>query len=248
MLQKISTHNKLVKYAICIIAVVLLMILIVISYNHYQYKYSPMNKYGFMCKVVEGNIVIVNARKDLTEIVIPAEINGKSVIGIGASAFAGSNSLTSVTLPDSITYIDDLAFQNCNNLSTIQISKNLLHIGLGSFSGCHSLKAISLPNTVTSISSLAFNECSNLESIRIPDKVTRINNGTFKGCKKLSYVSIPKNMANIADNAFENCSALDELFYRGSSDEWHRSNMFYNMGPLFKVNCADGKFFSKFEQ
>ncbi len=248
MSQKNKTQNKAIKYTIWISAIILLIALIVLSYTHYQYKYKPLHEYGFMCEIVEGGLEIVNARKDLTEVDIPDEINGKAVVGIGPSAFSGCNELASVTLPDGIMYIGESAFQNCAKLSTIKLSANLTRIGLGAFHNCSSLKTISLPNTLTSIGSLAFSGCSRLEAIRIPDKITQINNATFKNCTKLTNVSIPRNMANISDNAFDNCSSLEELNYRGTSNEWHGSNMFFNMGPLFKVSCSDGKYFPKFDR
>src|SRR5580698_1276457 len=49
-------------------------------------------------------------------VTIPTNINGLTVTSIGASAFAGA-SLTSVTIPDSVTSIGPGAFQECSSLS-----------------------------------------------------------------------------------------------------------------------------------
>ncbi len=49
-------------------------------------------------------------------VVIPAEINGKPVTAIGEGAFSGWTSLTSVTIPDSVTEIEWNAFYGCDYL------------------------------------------------------------------------------------------------------------------------------------
>ncbi len=72
----------------------------------------------------------------ITELKIPAEIDGEKITAIGDSAFSGRSSLTSIEIPDSVTSIGDSAF-----------------------SGCDSLTSIEIPNGVTSISALAFGAC-----------------------------------------------------------------------------------------
>ncbi|MBO7068355.1 MAG: leucine-rich repeat domain-containing protein [Bacteroidaceae bacterium] len=97
-------------------------------------------------------------------VIIPSTVtyNDKtySVSGIGNFAFDGCSSLTSVTIPNSMTIIGNRAF-----------------------SGCSSLTSISIPNSVTSIGEAAFSDCSGLTSITIPNSVTIIGeyNQEIKG-------------------------------------------------------------------
>ena len=51
-------------------------------------------------------------------------------------------SLTSITLPDSITYIDKFAFQDCFNLQSINIPDGVEDIRYGAFEDCGSLKTM----------------------------------------------------------------------------------------------------------
>ena len=51
----------------------------------------------------DGNITITEFTGSETEVVIPSEIDGKSVTKIGHDAFYDCTSLTSVTIPDSVT-------------------------------------------------------------------------------------------------------------------------------------------------
>lgn len=60
--------------------------------------------------------------KDKTELIIPSEINGVKITAIGDCAFGWCTSLTGITLPDSVTYIGNDAFQDCNKLEKIDFN------------------------------------------------------------------------------------------------------------------------------
>ena len=127
-----------------------------------------------------------------TNIVIPSEYQGLPVIGIGNRAFYGCTSLTSITIPDSVTSIGDSAFSNCPALTNVTIG-----------------------NSVTSIGICAFIGCSALTNITIPDSVTSIGEGAFSHCSSLTSINIPYGVTNIADYAFENCTSC--LLYTSPS-------------------------------
>jgi hypothetical protein len=55
---------------------------------------------------------------------------------IGEDAFCGCSSLTSITIPSSVTEIGDYAFYGCSKLSSITIPPLLTEIGEGAFDGC----------------------------------------------------------------------------------------------------------------
>lgn len=54
-----------------------------------------------------------------TEIVIPSQYNGLPVTGIFEQAFAGTNDLASIEIPDSVTSIGNYAFYNCSSLTSV---------------------------------------------------------------------------------------------------------------------------------
>ena len=56
---------------------------------------------------------------------------------IGDSAFWSCNSLTSLTIPDSVTTIGDSAFAWCKSLTSVTIGKSVSEIGRAAFNGCN---------------------------------------------------------------------------------------------------------------
>ena len=64
---------------------------------------------------------------------------------INNSAFRDCINLTSITIPDSVTSIGDYAFSNCSGLTSITIPDSVTSIGSSAFSGCSSLEAITIP-------------------------------------------------------------------------------------------------------
>ncbi|MCL1795282.1 MAG: leucine-rich repeat domain-containing protein [Clostridia bacterium] len=77
-----------------------------------QWKYVPADGGATITGYVEG---------PAGDLVIPGELDGVPVTGIGDWVFAGCTGLTSVTLPEGLTYLGDYAFASCPNLTDIII-------------------------------------------------------------------------------------------------------------------------------
>ena len=129
-----------------------------------------------------------------------------SVISIRDHAFWACTSLTSVTIPNSITTIGEGAFSSCTSLPSISIPNSVHSIGKNAFELCHNLASVTIPNSVTSIGDTAFAWCTNLTSITIPNSITKIGAYTFAGCDSLASVTIPYSVTTIGDYAFYWCS------------------------------------------
>ena len=114
---------------------------------------------------------------NLSQIVIPEEINGQPITSIGSSAFEGCNRLTSVVIPDSVTSIGYQAFYSCYSLTSVLIGGSVTSIGSSAFEGCNRLTSVVIPDSVTSIDSSAFSGCSSLTSVLIGGSVTSIGYG-----------------------------------------------------------------------
>ena len=131
-----------------------------------------------------------------------------NVIRIHAWAFSDCSSLTSITIPNSVTSIGDHAFDGCSSLTSVTIPNSVTSIANRCFQDCSSLTSITIPNSVTSIEDRAFYRCSSLTSITIPNSVTSIGGGAFKSCSSLT--SIVVKSGNTAYDSRENCNAIIE--------------------------------------
>ena len=109
---------------------------------------------------------------------------------------SGVTSLTSITLPDSVTSIGDGAFSYCKNLTSVTIPNSVTSIGSSAFYGCTSLTSVTIPDSVTSIGWHAFESCTSLTSITIPNSVTSIGYQAFYSCDNLTNITVNNNNNN----------------------------------------------------
>ena len=154
-----------------------------------------------------------------TVVVIPSKINGFTVETIGHGAFERS-AVTSVTIPDSVTFISDSAFAYCSSLTNISIPNSVTAIGSFAFEGCTKLESITLPSSLLTISEFLFYDCSQLTTIHIPDSVSSIRQYAFYNCGKLETIRIPVSVTSIGSYAFDDCPSSMTVTYSGSKKQW----------------------------
>lgn len=90
---------------------------------------------------------------------------GNAVTSIGEAAFQDCQSLTSITIPESVERFGDEAFNNCASLKSINIPESVKSIGVAAFQICQSLTSMTIPESVASIGFTAFLFCDNLKSL-----------------------------------------------------------------------------------
>lgn len=120
----------------------------------------------------------------------------------------GSACTGSVTIPESVVCIGDMAFSNCRAMTSVYVPSNVKTIGAGSFSNCTSLKEIKMEDGIESIGYQAFYACSALTRVTVPDSVDTIGGSAFTICEKLEYVKLPEGLTAISNSMFSSCSAL----------------------------------------
>ena len=175
-------------------------------------------KDGIRYSVYNKDSVYVCSNNYSGDIVIPetvVAVNNFTVYSIGISAFSGY-SITSITIPNSVTSIGHLAFYNCSSLSSVTISNSVTSIGGYAFGGCNSLTSVTIPNSVTNIGEATFANCSGLTSVTIPNSVTNIGNNAFYRCSSLTSVIISNSVTSISKIAFSNCENLKQIICLGT--------------------------------
>ena len=153
-------------------------------------------------------------------IVIPSSYNGLPIANIGDSAFDNYTSLTSITIPDSVTSIGNYAFLGCTSLTSITIPDSVTSIGDRAFRACVSLTSVTIPNSVTSIGDYTFEVCTSLTNVTVGNSIKSIGDSVFSGCVSLTSVTIPDSVTRIGDSTFKNCTSLKDVYYTGTEAEW----------------------------
>ncbi len=158
-----------------------------------------------------GTVEITGYHGTDSEVVIPAELDGKEVNSIGRCVFGyGNSTVNSVIIPDSVTTIRNYAFNNCISLRSVTLPDSITMIDSGVFWDCINLESITLPDGITCIMDYAFENCSSLSSVIIPDSVTEIGK-SFQDCSSLKSIVLPDSITMIDGPAFRGCSALESI-------------------------------------
>ena len=134
-----------------------------------------------------------------------------NVTEIEEIAFNSCQNLTSVMLPEGLTRISPSAFSRCTSLTGITIPKSVTRIDGAAFQHCSSLTEMILPEGITEIAMLTFGHCKNLSDIVIPESVTKIGDSALNQCESLKSIVLPENLTEIGDYAFLNCYDLTSV-------------------------------------
>lgn len=169
---------------------------------------------GFL--YLDNYLVAVNN----TEIPYECKLYSKTKL-IAEKIFYNIDSITKITMPDTVEYINDSAFYDCNNLQAIHLSDNLKNIGEYAFYGCSALSDINIPENVTLISEKTFSNCSSLESVVLNEGLCKIEGMAFASTPALTEIHIPQTVTTLASDAFKS-SGITDIHYGDSKAQWKR--------------------------
>ena len=116
----------------------------------------------FIYNTINGVVRIERYTGTNSVIDIPKTINNKSVSIVGARTFENCTNITSITIPEDVSSLEEFAFFNCKNLTTINIPSSVTNIGNSTFLFCNKLSDINIPDVVTNIGEQAFGSCKTL--------------------------------------------------------------------------------------
>eukprot|EP00980_Cylindrotheca_fusiformis_P004539 scaffold965_cov93-Cylindrotheca_fusiformis.AAC.3 len=130
---------------------------------------------------------------------------------LGIGAFQECNNLISVQLPEGLQVIEESLFSDCESLTIVNIPSSVIKIGDQAFSCCRSLASFDLPHGLLEIGTESFQECQSIGSLHIPSTVVSIGQLAFSGCKRLKYISLPPTLEIIEEYLLEGCHMLEYI-------------------------------------
>lgn len=156
----------------------------------------------------------------VSNLVIPAQYNGKNVVSIAQDAFRGISTLYSISIPDTIRQIDQGAFSNCNNLAGVYVYDTEYENDPVYYSSADG--SLLYINAITQQTELAFVPRTLTGTYTVPDGVTAILTETFYGKTSgddISRIVLPTTVTYVADGAFYNMRRLTEIEFEEGGTE-----------------------------
>ena len=188
---------------------------------------------------VDGNGVLTGVSgltANNTVVVIPSEVGGVTVREIGMGVFKDNRNIVSLTIPDSVTTLQNRICSGCTALREVRLPSGLTVIPDETFDGCSSLSTGHFPNTLRQIRSDAF--CgTGLTEFIAPDSLTAIWGNAFKDCAKLTKVDL-KNVSSVSGGAFQNCTELRSVRLPDELTELP-DHLFDGCASLAKIDMPD---------
>lgn len=164
---------------------------------------------------------------------------GASPFLYGASLYDLDSLVNNLTIPDTVSAINDRVFQGCGSISSLTISSNVSSIGQYAFSYCNNLIAVEIHDGVDIVDEYAFSNCSNLRTIMISGNNITLETGAFMDCTSLRNVTLPKDLFKISNHLFSGCSALQSITLPNSISTIGE-DAFYGCSNLSSVNFPHG--------
>ena len=188
-----------------------------------------------------GEIALTKFKGGVTDVIIPANINGVAVTKLADGIFKNNTKITSVTFDGSFENCDAKLFQGCTSLRSLVISgvydKQLYYLFGDSINDipesfaeitfaensnyvdgtmfknevANHIVTYVIPDGTTEIKGSQFSDYGCMQAVSIPDSVTSIGSYAFYGCSGLTSMTIPDSVTSIGDYAFQNCSGLTSV-------------------------------------
>ena len=162
---------------------------------------------------------------------IPSKLGGYTVVELAIASFANCIKIKKITIPDSITDLDDRVFDSCTSLEEVVVPGSIKIIPQSAFDECYKLNNVVLGEGIEEISFNAFWRCGALETINLPQSLRIIKDRAFKETG-LTQIYIPENVTQIGSQVFYSCGNLSAI-------EVDENNSYYSSdssGVLFDKN------------
>ena len=160
---------------------------------------------GYYANPLGGAGTVTINGKTLSTLTVPS-----SITEIKDYAFCSFDTIKKVVIPKSVKRIGSSAFYSCDNLSRVTIPGSVKTIGDGAFELCDELSYAALENGIESIGKKAFYDTA-IRYLIIPDSVKSIGYEAFTRCYNLTDLTVGNGITAIDSNAFKESSNLARI-------------------------------------
>lgn len=190
----------------------------------------------------DGTAIIESYNGNISDLKIPSTINGHIITEISGWVFSTHSELLSVSIPDGVILIGFGAFNECTNLENITIPDSVTKINDNFVSTAYYNDNSNWKDGILYIGNHLIKAQNDITTAKLNDKTKTIAVEAFINCEKLSSITIPKSLNNINDCAFWNCDNLSDVYYSGNKNDWNSIIIGMSNDSLLSatIHCADG--------
>ena len=139
-----------------------------------------------------------------------------TVTSVGDAVFSGCNSLESIEIPFLQGNLATWFTYESNNQAIPDALKQVKVLGgssipAGAFENCYNVTDIQLPASIKTVGDFAFNNCTSILNVEIPSGVKRIGERAFNNCQALTQLELPDTVTYIGANILCDCNAIEEI-------------------------------------
>ena len=182
-------------------------------------------------------------RSDVTSVTLPEGLEY-----IGNKAFYGTG-ITSLSLPNSITGLGDMALASCPALANINIGTGVSEVSSNAFINCPNLATITVAADNTSLkavgdvllsaSGTTLYVCApkgaTTGNYTVPSGVKFVNDNAFAYCNQLTSITFPSTMVSSSSDLFIGCENLRYVDFSQCND-WEQGILGIGAGVTVNRN------------
>lgn len=206
-----------------------------------------------------GEMTLTRYLGQAQTVVVPPMIDGARVVGIEQPGFSNVAYLKAVTLPATLTFISNAAFEQCTALTEVNLPASLTVLNgyqfrdtpwqqeypadfviegagvLMRYQG--SEPVVEIPETVAYIGAGAFRSLD-ITGVVLPESVRHVADSAFAGCASLEEVVLPQTVNAVSANAFSGCESLATVTVWNPEMSIKRV---FSGSPYLTVHAHEGK-------
>lgn len=161
---------------------------------------------GFEYDQYKTHIVLTKYSGKDVEISVPDSINSLPVTTLEDRVFSNDTSkniIHKVTLPNTITTIDNSTFYNSRYLEEISVASDNANFKV--------VDGVLYSSDMNDL--IAFPENKQVTEYTVPEGITEIKNNKFAFCQNLKKINLPSTLVSVADFSFHGSTALTEIAF-----------------------------------